>query len=259
MSKNMFWDYCFDNDVEKAKLVLEKYPEMDVNIKNDGSYSMTPLHVACYRGYTSIVSILLSHPTIDLNIGDATGQTPLIIASQHSPAALRLLIKDDRCDINKCCSSNVSPLYVASRDGRLHIVKLLLSSGRARIVAYANEFTSCDALGIATIKNQTEVISLLERYKKNKNQVVHELRLELGRREEVAATVFSIVIFHCDGLLSLKIQTKNEKFSRFFKIAQQLSMDLQMLLCSRVVNSTKDFIAKKHSEAAFKNLAGKFV
>jgi len=42
---------------------------------------------------------------------------------------------------------------------------------------------------------------------------------------------------------------------QFFAIISMLPMDLQMMLCHRVVNSMKQNIRLKFSEAAFKSLA----
>jgi len=43
--------------------------------------------------------------------------------------------------------------------------------------------------------------------------------------------------------------------ARFFSIASQLPLDLQMVLCRRLVESAKEIIPGKDSEVAFKSLA----
>ena len=43
--------------------------------------------------------------------------------------------------------------------------------------------------------------------------------------------------------------------ARFFTIARQLPLELQMVLCYRVVGSAKEIIPGKDSEVAFKSLA----
>jgi len=43
--------------------------------------------------------------------------------------------------------------------------------------------------------------------------------------------------------------------ARFFLIARQLPLELQMVLCFRLVGSAKEIIPGKESEAAFKSLA----
>ena len=45
---------------------------------------------------------------------------------------------------------------------------------------------------------------------------------------------------------------KEENAIRFFKIAKRLPMDLQMLLCNRTYNSTKDYLPRTVTEGSFK-------
>jgi len=49
------------------------------------------------------------------------------------------------------------------------------------------------------------------------------------------------------------------KRTRFFNIARQLPLELQMVLCLRQVGSAKEIIQGKDSEVAFKELARRLV
>ena len=83
--------------------------------------------------------------------------------------------------------------------------------------------------------------------------------------DEVAADIFALIVFLCDNLLQLKpaltttttttAETNPTAASRFFAIASQLPMELQMVLSHRAVGS----ILLKDSEIAFKSLAGKLL
>jgi len=61
------------------------------------------------------------------------------------------------------------------------------------------------------------------------------VRLELGWYDEAAAEVFAQAVFVSDGLLQINETTTPSPAARFFSIAAQLPLELQMVLCHRVV------------------------
>ena len=83
--------------------------------------------------------------------------------------------------------------------------------------------------------------------------------MKLGVLDALAAEVFALTVFLCDDLLQLKPTLTTtitaSAASRFFTIASKLPMELQMILCHRVVGSMKQNILHKDSEVAFKSLA----
>jgi len=111
----------------------------------------------------------------------------------------------------------------------------------------------------------TEVVTVLERFVSNPSQTSHEVRVKLGVLDALAAEIFALIIFLCDDLLQLEpihslftsaaAATAATAATRFFAIAKRMPMELQMILCHRVVGSSKDSILSKDSEAAFKSLA----
>ena len=82
----------------------------------------------------------------------------------------------------------------------------------------------------------------------------HATRVELGWYDEGAAEMFALVVFVSDGLLQIKDTTPSPA-ARFFSIVVQLPLELQMVLCYRLVGSGKEIISGKESEVAFKELA----
>jgi len=112
-----------------------------------------------------------------------------------------------------------------------------------------------DVIEFAKQREEIEMATLLERFKENPVETRHQVRVELGLVDEVAAEVFAMVVFVSDGLLQIKETTTTQPAARFFKISTQLPLELQIVLCYRVVGSAKDIIAGKDSEAAFKSLA----
>jgi len=110
------------------------------------------------------------------------------------------------------------------------------------------------ALEIARKRNMNEAVSLLERFVANPALTRHEVRVKLGMLDAQAAEVFALTVFLCDDLLQLK-PASHLPSTRFFFIITKLPMELQMILCRRVVGSMKQNILRKDSEAAFKSLA----
>jgi len=91
----------------------------------------------------------------------------------------------------------------------------------------------------------------------NPTLTCHELRVKSGVQDALAAEFFAVTVFLCDDILQLKTAAiaNPPAANRFFDIACKLPMDLQTILCHRVVGSMKQNILQKDSEAAFKCLA----
>ena len=86
-------------------------------------------------------------------------------------------------------------------------------------------------------------------------QTQDELREKLGLPVSRASQVFALVVFLCDDLLKIKQGEGHTTAGRFFRIATLLPMELQMVLCHRVVGSKKQNILSRDSEHSFKQLA----
>jgi hypothetical protein len=76
--------------------------------------------------------------------------------------------------------------------------------------------------------------------------------------------VFALVVFHCDEYLMIKKSDADDNVDekarkRFFLIAKQLPIELQMVLCNRSCGVAKDIILRRHSEPAFKKITWKFM
>ena len=81
------------------------------------------------------------------------------------------------------------------------------------------------------------------------------MRVEVGWYDDLAAEMFALVVFVSDGLLQIKDTTIPTPAARFFAIARQLPLELQMVLCYRLVRSAREIIPGKDTEVAFKSLA----
>ena len=145
-----------------------------------------------------------------------------------------------------------TPLYYAAYYGHLEVIKWWIASGREMDLGQPGNEKN-DAIGGAKKRGKTEVVSLLERFKGNPDQTRSEIRKELRWFGE-EAEFFALVIFLSDGLLEIKAETRSEA-ARFFRMARELPMELQMVLCHRVVGSMRMNIPGEQRELAFKQLA----
>ena len=112
-----------------------------------------------------------------------------------------------------------------------------------------------DAIGVAKQRGRTDVATLRERFKNDATKTRHVMRAKLGLLDDLAAEMFALVVFVSDGLLQVNDTNTPSPAARFFSIAAQLPLELQIVLCFRQVGSAKEIILGKESEVAFKELA----
>ena len=237
--------------VKVVKDILSKYPHLDVNWKNKG---WSALYVACEYAQDAIVSILLAHPDIDVNLKTSSGCTPFWCACNPGrTSSVPLLLKDSRVRVTELSNGGFTPLWRAAFYG-LDIIKMWVASGREMDLGKPGDVDRTDVIGVAKKYDNTEVVTLLERFKENPEETRHAMRLEIGWYDDAAAEMFALMVFVSDGLLQIK-DTKTTPAARFFSITRSLPLELQMVLCHRQVESDKEIIPGKESEVAFKSLA----
>ena len=250
-------DAALHGRVSEVSSLLNDHPEINVNWIDEIQY--TALHIASLEGHDEVVKLLLAHPDINVNVKDDVAQTPLSKGCEEGKVSVvRMLLKDPRVDVTLDDRLNRTPLWWASDGGRDDVIEWLIASGRD-LGDFQNKKGGgrmCTALQAAPTR---EVVSLLERFIANPTLTRHEVRVNLGVLEEVAAEVFALTVFLCDDLLQLKpalgAASTSEFARRFFTITKRLPMELQMILCHSAVGSPKQNILRRDSEAAFKSLA----
>ena len=164
------------------------------------------------------------------------------------------MLKDSRVKVNEP-SYGYTPLRGAANRGRLDIIMWWIASGREIDLGKPGDVEKTDAIGAAKEFRRTEVVTLLESFKDNPVKTRYQVRVKLGLVDETAAEMFARVVFVSDGLLQIKNTTTTTPAARFFNIARSLPLELQMVLCYRLVGSLKEIIQGKDSEEAFKELA----
>jgi len=250
------WEAVIDGDAAEFAVRMRQDRGFDVNMDLDGR-GQTLLHYAGSRSNRSaVIPLLLAHPNIDANAKVKYGSTPFHFACCGYPSCVREMLKDSRVKVNEPDYDGVTPLRWAADNGHLDVIKWWIASGREVDLGEPGD-DKTDAIGAAKKEGQTEVVTLLERFEGDAAKTRHAVRVELGCLDDVAAEMFALVVFVSDGLLQINDTTTPSPAARFFSIAAQLPLELQMVLCDRVMGSTKEIIPGKESEVAFKELAKK--
>jgi len=241
-------------DAKKVAELMRQDPGFDVNMDRN-IFGVTLLHVACYRDSRSaVIPLLPAHPDIDVSVKNEYGQAPFLYACGGSPSCVREMLKDSRVKVNEPDNDGCTPLWSVAANGQLDVIKWWIASGREMDLGMPGD-DATDAFGAAKMYHMTEVVTLLERFKSDATQTRHAVRVELGLLDELAAEMFALVVFVSDGLLQIKDTNTPSPAARYFSIAAQLPLELQMVLCFRQVGSAKEIIPGRESEVAFKELA----
>jgi len=254
------YSVCYTGKTAIVEELLRKNPGIDAN---QGLYGWTPLHIAAHNGHDAIVALLLAHPGINPNIKLAGGgDTPFHIACRvGSVQCVRLLARDPLVmATNEPNSLGHTPLWqvASSVNGKLEIIQWIIASGKA-----ANHYPDArfdPANEARRSRRPQEMIDLLERFRERPERTRDEIMRQLGLHTEMAARIFVMVVFLCDGLLRTREDpgVTDADFTarqRFFAIAGRLPIELQMVLCLRAVGSLREMVPGKDCEAAFRDLA----
>jgi len=237
----------------RRKWLIKQDPGFNPSV--DHGNGNTLLHLACGGDLRfPVIPVLLAHPDIDANLKDRHGQIPFMWACLNGLIpCVREMLKDSRVKVNEPNNDGNTPLWWSAYYGHIDAIRWWIASGREMDFGEPGDVGKTDAIGVAKMNGREEVVALLERYKKHPEKTGHAMRVELGLLDEMAAEVFALVVFVSDGLLQI-IDITPSPAARFFSIVTQLPLELQMVLCYRVVGSSKEIIPGKDSEAAFKNL-----
>ena len=271
---DLLWNATEWGLVQDVRRLLLDDPNIDVNWRNDsGGNSRAALHTACENGHEGVAALLLTHPNIDVNQRDRDGVTPFLLACFYGKTGcLRLLLNDHRVRVNEADGDGHTPLFWAAYFGPPETIRWMIASGRT--LELGEEGTPGDAIEAARESwnevSRVQLSVLLRRFRENPDQVRHEVKLELGCFDELAAGLFAVIVFLCDGLLELmacegeaeeeeeeELGGGLEDYRRLFRIARQLPLELQMILCRRMVGSMRNTIAGRDIEPALRDLVKK--
>ena len=193
--------YAEQGEATYVESVLKQNPTLDVN-RPRAEGNKTALYLACEKGYSDIVKLLLERKA-DAMICDA------------APSSLRDAMK-------------YSALTVAARNGNVEVMKLLLSSGVDR---ESRDDASRTALWTAAANNKPNVVQCLCEAKANVNAY--------GRNKE---TPLSIAVYRCyvevvktlltygEGI-DLEICAGSQNLTPLFRAVKDNQPEIVELLC----------------------------
>ena len=244
------------NHSDKVSRFL-KVRSLDVNWRNEESGFLSALHVACDTGHKTTTALLLNHPDIDVNIMDGAARTPLMYAcTRQETRIVRLLCLDPRTRIDLCCEQGETAVGIATIFGSYEILRWLIASGKV--------MHDSDLLLRVENMQDVSVRNLWGTYLADPTLARFNTRVELGMKKAVVGQAFALVVFLSDGLLRVtpdSVEGMNPevqiKLQRFLQIASRLPLELQMVLCHRSYESSRDFVSTEISELAFRSLARK--
>ena len=172
--------------------------------------------------HVEVVKLLLVHPNINVNLKDSDDTLPF-----------HLVVTMAKCLLFKCCwrildvtledGSGRTPLWWASREGHLEIIEWFFASGR-------------------------DLGDINEQKGKWGGNVYTALEMARDFKRKAPLT-------NTTPLSAAWFLTADPDTVRFFAIASELPIELQMMLCHRVFDSKEQSILRQDSEAAFKSLA----
>ena len=137
-----------DNPNVKLITKLLKYAPVDVTrrytITTDidtgrASYYLnlnhgTVLHYASAHNKLDIVKAIIEHTDIDINEGDGSGDSPLIMASRRACGdVVSYLLSLPNIRVNKSNKGGSTALHCAARNGHVKIVKTLVKTKNVRL------------------------------------------------------------------------------------------------------------------------------
>ena len=137
--------------VDAMQLLLERGASIDMRC-NAG----LPIHYASRAGRADVIRLFLRH-NADVNATNNRNYTQLHWASRMGDPVVVQILLANRADIN-AVSDDGTPLYLASRDARLEVVRLLLERGADLNIRGPRAHS---LFQVATERGHTEVMQLL--------------------------------------------------------------------------------------------------
>ena len=156
------WRASQQNHYQVAKRLLTGH-DVEVNVVVENRYisERTSLHHGVRHGHERLIYFLLQQKSIDPNITDRGGMTPLAQAAcRGSHTIVRLLLKHKHINVNAPEKGNPTPLCEAATAGHARVVKELLTHPNININE-PGSYGGSSALLIAAMTGSVEITDLL--------------------------------------------------------------------------------------------------
>ena len=132
-SSKIFFKACIDGDIT----TVQGYLDDDTFDPNIGSDKQSPLCGACEYEQYAVIKILVSDDRVDLNKGNEYDETPLIMACANNDIdTVKLLLDNPKVDINKHDTNCGETAFIHSCYYRSYdAIKILLENDKLDITA----------------------------------------------------------------------------------------------------------------------------
>lgn len=245
---------------------------------------LLPFFMACQKAHIEIVKLLLSDPRIRFNDRLQNGGTPiLVVAENGNPDLMKLLAFHPGLEVDIPRIDGITPLWIACYRKHLEIVKWLIACGKPLNLSAKWSNNNLSTIEVALNKDAPEIAKLLTAFQRKPHAVRKGIRRELGiDKSAEAAELFALMVMLSDGYFQVS-QTSSpsnialpsmhpntphfltpenfpnrvdprDKACHFFRFAEKLNMDAQMVLANRVFQRSADIIPLKDSDEAFRKI-----
>jgi len=150
---------CINGKDDEVKYLLEHFPSININVRETNGD--TPLIIACQTGSAEIALYLLEHGA-ETNYICECSNTALYVATfsynRHNNINLMRSLLDHGANLNLLCQYRLSPLMVAAKDALEEITELFLEYGADLNIQDSDGNT---ALSMACIRNNQIIVDVL--------------------------------------------------------------------------------------------------
>lgn len=153
---------AYHGSIEMLQVLL-KFEDVNPNSR-DRKYIRPPISWAIKRNHTAVVRALLNDDRIDVNLEDKWGYTPLMVAVEHNPRFISLLLQKGRADPRIANRQGATPLSLAAMLD-VNEAELLLAAHIQCILEGDNTAEHCQHVFFhAAIVGQLDIVEYLVSY-----------------------------------------------------------------------------------------------
>jgi len=246
--------------------LLLLHPAIDVNQGDD--YGGTPFLLACSEGETEVVRLLLEDHRIDVEAPSLDGTTPLWCASLwgYLEIVQWIVVSGRKVDLEQAVhyGKEYTVVEIARKNGKVKVAELLEKFREKPRQTRLEVIADLGLQGLLATELFASVVFLCDDFLRlsgpvsevegNPNQEAAAINIQTNNNNDDHNNS-EMNDAKRDAKEVNEAKEKEIAHRRFFVMAGQLPMELQMVLCNRVYGLTKDTILAKNSETAFRALA----
>lgn len=187
-----------------------------------------------------------------LNEKDNNGFTPFHVACvyEHTQVVKYLISVPGFNSLNTRTNHSYTPCDFANIHCKIDVMKELL---KQKDIQASQKLSEYYPVVIGTKENRKIMNELIESF--TNDPIITRMKLVF----EENMIIYRLIIFMCDGYYELNCNSDNNKGTRFFKIIQQLPLELQMVLIHRMSKSLKNNISGEIFNDGLQEFISKYV